>query len=1125
MTHRGFPIRLAIILSIALIFGIITPALAEKYDNSWVSKVISVQGRVMVKRHGETSWQPVRLNDTLFAGDQVRVDANSRSGIVLRNDAVLRLDQNTTLVFTEIEKETTFIFRLLKGAANFFSRKPRSLKIVTPFVNGVVEGTEFLVRVDVDQTRIDLFEGRLLASNPYGELQLTPGQGATAVAGSAPQRRLLVKPRESVQWSLYYPPILAMGPDNTPVALNDALETYYQGRLLGALKELDQINPTERIAAFYSFRAALLLHLGSISQARDDIAQSLTLEPQNSEALALQAVIAVVQNRKEEAMEIAQNAVQINPNSTAAQLALSYAHQAQFDLSRALEAAQTAVERSPENGTARARLAELLISTGQRNRGVDAAINAAELNPHESHAHTILGFAFLTQIKTQRAREAFEKAIDLDSAAPLPRLGLGLTKIREGDLNEGRAEIEIAVGLDPVNALMRSYLGKAYYDEKRGPLDETQLDIAKTLDPNDPTPWYYDAIRKQTLNRPVAALQDLQKSIELNDNRAVYRSRLLLDEDLAARSASLGRIYDDLGFEQLALNEGWKSINTDHSNYSGHRFLADSYNGLRRHEIARASELLQSQLLQPLNLTPLQPQLGETDLLVQEGAGPDTPTFNEFNPLFTRNRIALQASGVVGSNSSHGDEVVISGLQQGLSFSLGQFHYESEGFRENNDQDNDIYNGFIQYAISPSASIQAEYRFRDTERGDLNMNFDPDIFAPNRRLELRRESFRIGGKVDINRSGALIFSLIHGDTRENTKERLEIIDPFFQIFTDINVSTDVEATSGEIQYIKQTSRFNLIAGGGYIDNDQQTNTGTTVTTIFPFPFPSTVEPSLIPRELDASHANGYLYTHLKLKKKATITLGVAYDSYDGETVEEDKFNPKVGITWTPIGAITLRAAWLQTIKRPFAANQTIEPTQVAGFNQFFDDDPGAETERYGVAIDAKLSNRLFGGIELSWRDVDDPNFNLGTGMTTIDKLEELSHRAYLYWTPLNALSMSVEGFKEEFENLNSNPEKLVTYRLPVSMNFYFPYGFFAKTKATYVDQEITTSTVEDDTFWVVDMSLGYRLPRRWGIISIGAKNVFNNSFNFQDVNFSSREPITPLYQPERIIFGQITLSF
>ena len=138
------------------------------------------------------------------------------------------------------------------------------------------------------------------------------------------------------------------------------------------------------------------------------------------------------------------------------------------------------------------------------------------------------------------------------------------------------------------------------FEEKRSELDGREYAIAKELDPNDPTPWFYDAIRKQTENRPVEALHDLQKANELNDNRAVYRSRLMLDSDLAARSAGLARIYTDLGFRQRALAEGYNSVNTDPSNYSAHRFLADSYSALPRHEIARVSELLQSQLLQPL---------------------------------------------------------------------------------------------------------------------------------------------------------------------------------------------------------------------------------------------------------------------------------------------------------------------------------------------------------------------------------------------------------------------------------------------------------------------------------------------------------------------------------------------
>jgi hypothetical protein len=51
------------------------------------------------------------------------------------------------------------------------------------------------------------------------------------------------------------------------------------------------------------------------------------------------------------------------------------------------------------------------------------------------------------------------------------------------------------------------------------------------------------------------------------------------------------------------LVEGWRLLNIDPSNYSAHRFLADFYAALPRHEIARVSELLQSQLLQPVNIT------------------------------------------------------------------------------------------------------------------------------------------------------------------------------------------------------------------------------------------------------------------------------------------------------------------------------------------------------------------------------------------------------------------------------------------------------------------------------------------------------------------------------------------
>ena len=281
------------------------------------------------------------------------------------------------------------------------------------------------------------------------------------------------------------------------------------------------------------------------------------------------------------------------------------------------------------------------------------------------------------------------------------------------------------------------------------------------LDPKDPTPYFYDAIRKQTTNRPVEALQDLQRAIELNDNRAVYRSRLLLDSDLAARSAALGRIYSDLGFQQLALVEGWKSVNADPSNFSAHRLLADSYSILPRHEIARVSELLRSQLLQPINTTPIQPSLAESNLFLISAGGPAGLSFNEFHPLFSRNGINFQTTGLAGENHTYAGEEVLSGIYKNASFSFGGLGFQTDGWRKNADQRANIGNGFLQFELSTKTSIQAEYRFRDFTQGDLQLNFFPDDFSRDLKNKDETHTYRAGIRHSFSPDSIILGSFMH----------------------------------------------------------------------------------------------------------------------------------------------------------------------------------------------------------------------------------------------------------------------------------------------------------------------------------------------------------------------------
>ena len=90
----------------------------------------------------------------------------------------------------------------------------------------------------------------------------------------------------------------------------------------------------------------------------------------------------------------------------------------------------------------------------------------------------------------------------------------GLALIKQGRLDAGRRQIEAAVVHDPASSLVRAYLGQAYVTERRDEPAGKQFAIAKELDPSDPTPWFYNAIRLQLANQPVAALRDVDKSIE-----------------------------------------------------------------------------------------------------------------------------------------------------------------------------------------------------------------------------------------------------------------------------------------------------------------------------------------------------------------------------------------------------------------------------------------------------------------------------------------------------------------------------------------------------------------------------------------------------------------------------------
>jgi tetratricopeptide (TPR) repeat protein len=1099
-----------------------------------VGELASLEGQVEVQRAATPGWQPAAMGDELCEGDAVRAGRRSRAAISLINEAVLRLDQNTTLQLVDItaaEEERSFL-ELVVGAIQSFSRSPRLLAVNTPYLNATVEGTEFFVEVAADQSSVIVFEGVVAATNPQGELRLASSEGAVARAGEAPQPRIVVRPRDAVQWALYYPPIFAAlggrgmtAPPDLPPPLAEAADLASQGNVNGALEVLDRVPEAERDAQYHTFRAALLLSVGGADEARAAIDRALEVDPDAGLAYAQRAIIELVQNEREQALADAERAVELSPEASAPKIALSYAQQGNFQLDAARATLLQATEQNPNDPLAWARLAEVWMMFGYLDRARDAAERAAALAPDLERTQIVLGFANLVEIRTAQAKAAFERAIELDPADPLPRLGLGLAQIRESSLETGRENLEVAVGLDSNDALLRAYLGKAYFTEKRDPLAADQYAIAKELDPLDPTAYLYDAILKQTQGRPGEALEDIQRSIELNDNRAVYRSRLLLDSDRAARGTSLALVYDDLGFLEPGIQEASRSLILDPANAGAHRFLSDIYVGVRRREIARVSNLLQAQMLQDININPIQPSLSEANLNLVTQGGPAQAGFNEFTPLFERNQAQLNAAGVVGNNNTYGGEGVASGVYDRFSVSAGGFGYWTDGWRKNNDINQNVQDVFFQTAITPELNAQLEFRRRRSDFGDLAFNFDPDFFSENLDQTFDQDTYRAGLRYSPLPSSDFLVSFIYSDLKNDVKDSEDIVSS--------RGRTKDESTQTEGQYIYRQDLFNITTGFGYSDVNRNFDLDVNVDQAgFP-PFSESNKQQI-------TETSGYVYGNLNFPEPVAWTAGVSYDNFEHNALKVEKVNPKFGVQWNITKDLVLRGAAFRFVKPALANNQTLEPTQVAGFNQLFDDTNGTAAWRYGVGLDHRLMSNLFIGTEATWRELSNPILDPQAQDSRLESSDEQTHRAYAHWLPIPELALSIEFVYDKFTaqkggNLTIDagvPEKVVTYSVPFGVRYFHPSGFFAGAGATYVHQDVNRDDISgqpegNDDFVVVDAAIGYRLPRRFGIVSLSVSNLFDQGFHYQDDSyreFKDQPSIGP-YFPERLIFGRITLNW
>jgi Flp pilus assembly protein TadD len=1127
------------------------------------SVLIEAAGHVECFTDGNTNWRSAVVGTTLVPGDRVRTHEQSRAAVQLSDRSVIRLSERTTLELLPPRRAEKKRFGLSSGSLYFFDReKPADVEFDTPLAAGAIRGTEFLLAVANDKTalRLALIDGRVSLNTTNGEVSLEGGEDLTLSGNQAATKTALVNVNSAIQWALYYPAVLdpdelSLTTDET-TQLSQVLAAYRAGDLMAALAKWPA-NSTIASYGVQTFHAALLLAVGDVNEAEKILNQLPSNAP---EASALRELIAVVKGS-------GQNPT--NPPATASQmLARSYSLQAKADLPAALAIARQAARRAPNFGFAHARLAELEFSFGNRRTALAELETALSLSPRLAPAHALRGFVLLEQGDTTHALASFDKARDLDAAFSPAWLGRGMCLLRERDFANARASFQAAAALEPQRALFRAYLGKAASELGHAKAAEKELNLAKTLDPNDPTAWLYSALHLWQENRINEAIRDLEHAEAVNDSRAPFRSRLLLDEDRSVASADLAAIYGDAGLGDVGRHTAARAVAEDYANFSGHLFLANSLQAMEdvnrfdlRFETARQSELLVANLLAP------------------PGAGNLSQQFSQQEHLqfFDPRPVAVSS---LSEYSSHGDwheAGTIFGSVDGFSYALDTDYQDLNGWQPNGQSTVRQLALTAKQRITPQDDAYFQIGNLQLNSGDAANHFNPADAAPGFHAEESQIPTLYAGWHHEWSPGShtlLLFARLN--------DRLSLNNPNSDILflqTDLSGSTITAVQNGplppppppgnqgpavldfsrefnlysaELQQIFESPKYSLVLGGRFQSGDILTHAALNE-------FSLGVPQQITNQKIDGTlrRANGYAYGSWKIIDPLTVVAGASYDHLEFplnadlpplsiQETSRDLFSPKAGLLFQPWKQGLFRASYTKSLGGLYFDNSVrLEPSQVAGFNQAFRSlipesvagiVPGTEFQTIGFGFDQSLPSDTWFGIEAEQLDSkghrDVGAFQFFSEFLTPDTANSTSQTLNFRERDLSAYVGQLLGNDFSLAARYRISEGKLTGRFPqipdtalglsdleqnntatlqqisLAANYHNRYGFFAQWESNWYHQRNLgyTPTLSNADFWQHNLTIGYRLPRRRMEISAGILNLFDQDYRLNPLNLHAELP-------------------
>ncbi len=232
---------------------------------------------------------------------------------------------------------------------------------------------------------------------------------------------------------------------------------------------------------------ALRLHqAGHLDQAAARYSQVLKADPRNADALHLLGMIALQQNRFEQAVELTTAAVAIDPRQASYHFHLALARQSLNDLGGAIAGYRRALALDPKNPDIFNNMGNALAASGQPQDAIAAFGHALALAPGNALLHNNLGNAQQTMGLRDEAEASFRKAIALDPGYAGALVNLANLCRGKGDLREAEQSYCQALVLAPRETAALCGLGVTQWQLGRHGEAVATYGTALAIDPNHP---------------------------------------------------------------------------------------------------------------------------------------------------------------------------------------------------------------------------------------------------------------------------------------------------------------------------------------------------------------------------------------------------------------------------------------------------------------------------------------------------------------------------------------------------------------------------------------------------------------------------------------------------------------